>query len=362
MFCPRCFRRIDDPAQRICELDGTRLSVAKRIDLVSSTATPEAGAVLGGRYVVRGLLGKGGMAHVYLAEDGITGEPVAVKVLDAEHAKDRATRQRFLREVEIGATIKHPGIVDVLDSGERADGAPYLVLECLFGESLGELLRREKKVSPAFGLPLVRQAASALGAAHRAGAVHRDVQLENLFLLGEHGKPYALKVVDFGFAKLQQGPRTAAGMAVGTVAFMAPEQILTDPVDARTDVYGLGIVMFRMFTGKLPFAMRDHAQVVAHHLFVPPPSPSTLEPGLDPRLEMLILRAISKRVANRQASMDEIVAHVDRILATPWDPRRELESSDTPRVEPDEYEPVGPFAKATIPSLRRQLERDKGTA
>src|SRR5580692_3812721 len=146
---------------------------------------------------------------------------------------------------------------------------------------------------------MMARAASALAAAHRAGIIHRDVKPDNLFLVGERGAPYTLKVVDFGMAKLTEASSLSqSGMALGMLAYIAPEQALADPVDGRTDVYGLGVVLYRTVTGKLPFEAPDDARLVAAHLFAAPPRPSLVKPGLDPRLEAVILNAMRKRPEN----------------------------------------------------------------
>src|SRR4051812_42524419 len=139
MFCPRCHRTYDEPAQRFCPDDGAPLEGVAEVHRIRARNTKQVGAVLDGRYVIRGFIGKGGMARVYLAEDVITKGPVAVKILNADVARDRVARARFLREIEVAASIGHPNVVQVLDAGERPDGSPFIVLEFLFGESLGDL-------------------------------------------------------------------------------------------------------------------------------------------------------------------------------------------------------------------------------
>src|SRR5262249_16550758 len=159
----------------------------------------------------------------------------------------------FLREASAVKGLEHPNIVKISDTGERGDGAPYLVMEYLFGETLGAFLRREKKMLPEVALPFIYKAASALSAAHKAGIVHRDVKPDNVFVIGEAGEPYDIRLLDFGIAKLRRSNMTVAGTTIGTAEYMAPEQGLADPVDPRTDIYGLGAVMYRMLVGELPF-------------------------------------------------------------------------------------------------------------
>ncbi|MFT3776273.1 MAG: serine/threonine-protein kinase [Minicystis sp.] len=354
MFCPRCHRSFEDPSDGRCPDDGTVLTADGRLGHIRARPTRQIGAILDGRYQLKGLVGKGGMARVYLAEDIRTKEPVAVKILNRDIARDRVSRERFLREIEVAASIGHPNVVQVFDAGERPDGAPFIVLEFLHGESLGDLLRRDDAVEPAFGVPMIAKAASALAAAHRAGIIHRDVKPDNLFLVGERGAPYTLKVVDFGMAKLQEVSNLSqTGMTLGTLAYIAPEQALADPIDARTDIYGLGVVMYRMLTGQLPFNPADDAMLVAQHLFVPPLRPSAVRPGLDPRIEAVIMTALRKRPENRYPTMAALAEDLERILG-----ERPGEVREGPiRAAPDLYQAVRPNAVAAADVLRTLVGR-----
>ncbi|MCC6553170.1 MAG: serine/threonine protein kinase [Polyangiaceae bacterium] len=353
MFCPRCYRRYDDD-HRFCPHDGGQLTDGPDIKRIKSKPTEHVGLVVGGRYQVRGLLGKGGMAEVFLAQDRTTGAPVAVKILNPRHIREPSKRARFLLEATAGAKIVHPNVLKVLDVGLRDDGAPYLVMEYLFGESLGEWLRRERSMSVELGLPLVRQLAEGLAAAHREGVIHRDVKPANVFRVGEKGSPYAAQVVDFGFAKLAElSGLTQQGVAVGTIEYMAPEQTVNEPPDARTDVYGLGALMYRMFTGRLPFHIKDDAELLAHHLLVPPPPPALGEDRMASRLGAVILRALRKRPDHRYPSMEALLADLDR-LATPAGPEAALRPLD----EPDVYAPRTPFAINTARYFYKLLGKD----
>jgi serine/threonine-protein kinase len=352
MFCPRCFRRYKDD-HLFCPHDGMKLSAGPDIKRIKSKPTEHVGTLVGkGRYQVRGLLGKGGMAEVFLAQDRSTGEPVAVKILNARHIKEPTKRARFLLEATAGAKVVHDNLLKVLDVGLQEDGAPYLVMEFLFGESLGEWLRRERVMSPEMGVPLVRQIAAGLAAAHRQGVIHRDVKPGNIFLLGEKGQPYAAKVVDFGFAKLADfRGLTQAGMAVGTIEYMAPEQCVGDQPDARTDIYGVGVLMYRMFTGRLPFSHKDDAVLLAHHVLKTPPALDLGSEGPLSRLEAVILKALRKRPENRHPTMDALVEDLDRYVAPsgpPW--------ATQPIQMPDTYAPKTPFAINTANYFYKLLD------
>ncbi|AUX45564.1 protein kinase [Sorangium cellulosum] len=350
MICPRCHRAYTDLSYGFCPEDGARL-VQTLSAATPARPTRQFGAVLEDRYVIQGFIGAGGMSRVYLAADSRTKEQVAVKILNHSFAVDRGQRERFLRELEVAAEIGHPNIIKVLDAGERKDGAPFIVLELLTGESLGSMLRREGAVSEAVALPLIRQAASALSAAHAAGIIHRDVKPDNMFLVRSQAGPRVLKMMDFGFAKLRSGPATAAGIVLGTVPYMAPEQALADPVDGRTDVYALGVTMFRMLTGQLPFSSPDDVLVVAQHACAEAPRLSALRPGVDPRLEALVATALRKLPRNRFDSMQSLLEDVERILGV-----RPGEPIGAPLGKtPDLYEPVSPAAREALKFLRRQL-------
>jgi serine/threonine-protein kinase len=227
---------------------------------------------------------------------------------------------------------------------------PYLVMEILLGETLGEFLRREGSMPGDLALTFARQVAAGLAAAHRAGVIHRDIKPDNLFLLGERGEPYGIKVLDFGLAKRTHGSHfSAGGMVLGTIEYMSPEQLLTDPVDARTDVYGLGVVMFRMFTGQLPFDVKADLGMLAHQLLSPAPPPSWLNEAMDPRIELVMLTAMRKHPENRYPTMDDLLADMEIILGL----RPEQPVARPLQRDPDRYEPQTPRAREAAAVLTK---------
>ena len=350
MFCPRCHRRYD-LEHRFCPYDGDALVDGPRIDLMPSQTTRMAGERVGDRYEIRGFIGKGAMARVYLAEDTRTGRPVALKILSLSPSQRKAANatERFFREAQAAAKIGHPNIVEVYDVGQRPDGAPYLVMEYLFGESLGDLVRRETKLDVDIGLPILQQAASGLGAAHAVGVVHRDVKPDNIFLVGEPGDPYAVKILDFGLAKLEAlSSVTAAGTAVGTLEYMAPEQVVSDAPDARTDVYGLGVVMYRVFTGSLPFHAREDADLLAEQMFRVPAPPSSRASNLDASVDAVILRAMRKSPANRYPSMAALRDDLERLAGERPGPLAAIERA----ADRDAYEPQTDAGRAALEFFR----------
>jgi hypothetical protein len=277
------------------------------------------GALIGhhfGNYVAISVLGEGGMGTVYLAVHPGIGRQVAIKVLRPELGKDQDLLTRFLNEARAANAIRHPNIIEILDSGVTGPGISYLVMELLEGESLVARLRRLGWLQPADAIEIARQIASALGAAHAKKIVHRDLKPDNLFLIPapEPTNPTRerVKVLDFGIAKLQAAPRadsvrTRTGMLMGTPIYMSPEQCLgTREVDHRTDIYALGVILFEMLTGRPPFVSEGFGELVNLHINRAPPVPSTLRPGLPAVLDALVLKMLAKRPEDRIASMGEL--------------------------------------------------------
>jgi len=304
------------------------------------------GRLLGGRYRVQALIARGATAAVYQAEDLVTGAPVAVKVL----VNRRETHhQRLLQEWRVISSLDHPCIARIHDAGELDDGTPFLVLDLLEGESLGDLLRRQG-AAPAATLPLLRRAALALGAAHKAGVVHRDVKPDNLFLLGPRGTPRDIRVLDFGLSK-GASRLTEPGVAVGTAEYMAPEQTLTDPVDGRADIYALGVVLFRCFSGVLPFEDDNKLALMARQLLAPPPPFVAAHggPGASDRLARVVACALRKRPDLRYPTMDALAADLSRLM-------QGLDPAGHPGPEGDDiYLPRSEFGRGLVASFYQLL-------
>ncbi len=353
MICPRCQREVSDTFV-YCPYDAEPLEPATDVipfDSFRHRKTGMAGAVIGGRFQIKGFVNKGATARVYLAEDVRSHEQVIVKLFAPDATPTDETHARFRREAELLMGLTHPNIIKVLSFGE-VQGRPYVVTEPLRGESLGEYLRREGRMPTDLALAMMRHAALGLAAAHGAGISHRDVKPGNLFLLGPIGNPYGLKLIDFGLAKAATSGRISShDIVLGTVEYMAPEQIVTDPSDARTDVYGLGVVMFRVFTGHLPFDVETDLELLAHQMFSPAPPPSWLTEDIDPRIERVILRAMRKHPDNRYASMQALVADLERILGLSADEQVE----PLPEVAHDAYEPMTSSGRHAADVLRRHF-------
>jgi eukaryotic-like serine/threonine-protein kinase len=269
-----------------------------------------------GNYRAISLLGEGGMGAVYLAEHPTIGRRVAVKVLHKNYIRDENLLGRFLNEARAANAIRHPNIIEILDSGTIADGTPFLVMELLEGESLGGRLRRVGALPIPEAVELAYQTASALGAAHKKGIVHRDLKPDNLFIIPDPHEPERerIKVLDFGIAKLQQGStgdsvKTRTGTLMGTPIYMSPEQCRgTKAIDHRSDIYSLGVILFEMLVGQPPFVSEGFGELVNMHLNVQPPVPSSQNPAIPPALDAIVLKMLQKDPEKRFADMGEVQA------------------------------------------------------
>ena len=267
-----------------------------------------------GNYRAISLLGEGGMGAVYLAEHPAIGRRVAVKVLHKNYIRDENLLTRFLNEARAANAIRHPNIIEILDSGTIADGTPFLVMELLEGESLGTRIRRDGALPIQSAVEFCYQTASALGAAHKKGIVHRDLKPDNLFVVPDPHDPERerIKVLDFGIAKLQQSAndsvKTRTGTLMGTPIYMSPEQCRgTKTVDHRSDIYSLGIIFFEMLCGQPPFVSEGFGELVNMHLNVAPPAPSTQNANVSPTIDAIVLKMLSKNPDERFADMGELM-------------------------------------------------------
>jgi serine/threonine-protein kinase len=300
--------------------------------------------VVGRRYRILGYMDSGGTADVFLGQDLETEATVVIKQLTTEMANNHEIRERFLLEATAAKAIDHENVVKVTSVIESQNQPPFLTMEALDGETLGEYLRREGSMPLSTALEFMRQAVLALAATHDAGVIHRDVKPDNLFLLGKQGAPKSLKLIDFGMAKLKHATPTTNPVVLGTAQYMAPEQILVEHVDARTDIYGLGVVMFRTITGHLPFESEPTTEMLRHHVFSTPPPASWLQEELDPWVEDILLRAMRKHPENRYQSMAELLIDVDAALADNRPARRAMPL----KVTPDTYVPSSDEGREVI--------------
>ena len=276
-----------------------------------------------GNYRVTQKLGEGGMGSVYLAEHPAIGKKVALKVLHAEFAANQEVVARFFNEAKAVNDIQHPNIVDIVDYGVLAAGPSgeqmvYFIMEFLPGIALSDLIRREAPLSPERALSVSLQVADALAASHAKGIVHRDLKPDNIMLIQRGRERDFVKLLDFGIAKLtgdQAGSRrTRTGIVMGTPAYMSPEQCEgRGNIDHRTDIYALGIVIYEMITGRVPFLGEGYGEVLVQHLTQAPAAPSTIRGLIPPHVEQVVLKALEKRPDMRYPTMEDMM----RALADP---------------------------------------------
>jgi serine/threonine-protein kinase len=306
---------------------------------------PDAQPLLGGRYTLERELDAGGTAVIWLARDLALGEPRAVKLLTPHAAASPILRNCFLGGARAAMGVVHPNVVRVYAVHEPASELPYAVMELLEGEPLHVSLARNERLAPDLVLALARGAARGLAAAHAMNIVHCDVKPENLFVVGSEKH---VKVLDFDLAWMPDAPEHGERHVLrGTAKYMAPEQIVGDAVDARTDVYSLGVVLFRLLTGHLPFDLELGATLLRHQLSSPIPPPSWLVDELDPRLDAIVVRATRKNPANRYADMTTLLADLDALSLD-----LELVSSpDAMAATGDRYEPKSDHAWEAVRAL-----------
>ncbi len=357
LTCPRCRRSLSGD-YTWCPYDGERLagSAEEPVNQASGPPAllPHERASLAGlfeRFEVKGRLGKGGMATVYHAVERSAGMDVAIKVMSHVLARTSPERQRFLREAELMLPIRHPNIMHVYALGELKDGSPYIVMQYLDGESLGAVMRRGDPFELPVALRIAEEAASGLAVAHVEGIVHRDVKPDNIFLMGGLAKLRGVKMLDFGLARLYGASGlTASGMIVGTPEYMAPEQAVNEPVDARTDIYALGVVLYRMVTGSLPFNAKGQLDYLAAHLALKPPPMQGRGFEVPEELQRIVTGAMCKLPRNRYPSMPDLREDLSRLRAG-----RLSEVTGAPTLWEDVYEPQSELAKNIARILRKKV-------
>jgi beta-lactam-binding protein with PASTA domain len=263
----------------------------------------EAGTIIDGRYRVAARLGSGGMADVYLAQDTLLGRQVALKLLHHRFAEDQEFVERFRREASSAAGLSHPNVVAVFDRGEW-DGTYYIAMEYLPGRSLKAVVREHGPLSPGDATDIVVQILLATRFAHKRGIIHRDIKPHNV-ILDEEGRA---KVTDFGIARAGASDMTLTGSIMGTAQYLSPEQAQGHAVSESSDLYAVGIVLYELLTGQVPFEGESPVTVALKQVSVEPTPPSTLNPGVSPALEAVVMRSLAKDPAARFASADEFIA------------------------------------------------------
>jgi serine/threonine protein kinase len=264
------------------------------------------GRVIDGRYVVESILGQGGMGVVLRARHKFTGAQVALKMLQPDLQVNQDAQDRFLAEAQTPTTIGHPGIVQVLDAGKTPEGELYLAMELLTGRTLRQAMYPSPP--PQVTRRILLELLEALGAAHNRGIVHRDLKPENVFLVGPESR---VKLLDFGIAKVVQTGRTAAGMMLGTLAYMAPEQLSdASTVDARADLWAVGVMVYELLSGKLPFRGTQLSEIMTALATQEPDPIRVYLPTATPAIEAFLARALMKDRNQRFASAQDMAMGV----------------------------------------------------
>ncbi|WP_424212863.1 protein kinase domain-containing protein [Streptomyces sp. BI20] len=280
------------------------------------------GSLAGGRYRLNDLLGEGGMASVYLGHDTALDRPVAVKTLHSELGREQSFRERFRREAQAVAKLSHTNVVSVFDTGEGELGGevmPYIVMEYVEGDPLGSVLRADIERHGAMpadrALQVTADVLAALDASHEMGLVHRDIKPGNVMVT----RRGTIKVMDFGIARAMQSgvtSMTQTGMVVGTPQYLSPEQALGRGVDARSDLYSVGIMLFQLLTGRLPFDADSPLAIAYAHVQEEPVAPSTVNRSVTPAMDALVLRALKKNPNERFPTAEAMRGECLRVLAS----------------------------------------------
>lgn len=366
--CPHCQAALPGNEQTLISREDATLLASEEKTLISqdSGLRPSssaglfakemvAGKVLGNRYEIKDAIGSGGMGAIYTARRIHIGDTVAVKVLRPEVVHDSQSRERFQREARAAAKLHHPNAVVVHDFGQDADGTTYIVMEYLEGRSLRDFLNEEKIPALPQTLGIIKQACAAIEAAHRLGIIHRDIKPDNIILLDSHDEVAHVKILDFGIAKLldrtndagETDPTlTQVGTVIGTPNYMSPEQCQGESLDARSDVYSLGIVLYEMLTGVQPFTAKNSTGVVIKHVTEKPRRLVTVNPNISADVERVVLKALEKKPEARQQSALDLA--------------REFEAAVNQVSQPKSFAPIPQVAetqfdtKAVIPATKTE--------
>src|SRR5258707_11240423 len=366
-ICPACGKESPN-TMTICSVDAA---------VLQNPSDPLLGQTLAGKYRVEKLIKRGGMGAVYQGKHVLMDKTVAIKVLRPALAVDDDVVARFSREAKAASRISHPHAVSVTDFGESENGIVFLVMEYLDGRTLKEIIRSEGAMSLTRVVEIIRQVTGALDAAHAQGVVHRDLKSDNIMVSQTNGGDWA-KVLDFGIAKIQQpasvkdADLTAPNLVIGTPQYMSPEQCSqTQPPDARSDIYSLGVIIYEMLTGRVPFTGETATMIMMQQVQDAPPSVLATRPDLPPAVAAVIMRALAKVPADRFQTAGELFAALSsaagedvsaapRSAATianvPVSPAADDEDEETvvrPRATPQYAQPTGaPEAMASYSPWR----------
>ncbi|MBI2893522.1 MAG: protein kinase [Deltaproteobacteria bacterium] len=303
-LCPTCRSEYDDSAS-YCPEDG---------GLLTSTTDPLIGRTIANRYRIMQKIGIGGMSAVYLARHALIDRFNAIKFLRRDLAAEQVHRDRFLREAKAVNRINHPNIVEITDYGETEDGLVYLVMEYVPGDALATVMA--KGTLPALrAIQICQQIAGALGRAHQMGVIHRDLKPENILLVGKEEGRDVIKILDFGVAKLVDAPTiTGTDQVFGTPGYIAPEMVAGEPMDGRSDLYGLGVMLYEMICGALPYDWKYPGDLLVKRLSEDPVPPTERDPTFPRALEKVVLKALSRQPSARHRDAFHMLEELEAVL------------------------------------------------
>ena len=349
IICPECGLENEDTATN-CASCGSLLTEEDE-ETRSDIFVPsfKKGATVAERYEILAEVGKGGFGRVFRARDVEAQEPVALKVLNPALTSDERVRARFLGEVKLCRRIAHPNVIKVFDVLELG-GFCVIVMEYVDGRSLKQMIRQEGALGLGRAFTIVSQVCQGLDAAHSVGVVHRDVKPQNILIT----KSLGVKIVDFGLARHLGGKSISqSGVILGTPEYMSPEQVSGKSVDARSDIYSLGVVMYEMLTGRVPFPGETPVAIILGHLKKPPESPRTLRPDLPPWASYMVLKAMAKKPAHRFQKATEIAEYFERNL-------RDSQDGGTVQAASEESVPEQARVATAVHPPRRPAVRPQG--
>jgi serine/threonine-protein kinase len=372
MVCSQCQTPNSDRA-RFCNNCGTTLAVSQSADDVKTLTSSDEnaasietekkdkliGRTIEGRYRIDSLIGLGGMGSVYRVTRLLIGDEVAMKILHSEQVADPHVAERFRREAQAAARLKHPNAVSIYDFGITSDGLQYLVMELLEGQSLRQIIKQEGPLPASLAAEITTQVCAALDEAHRCNIIHRDIKPDNI-IINSTIAALRVKVLDFGIAKLRDDVAshlTQTGSVIGTPHYMSPEQCLGEELDSRADIYSVGIVLYEMLCGRVPFSSPVSTAVVVQHVNQPPQSLRALNAGIAPQVEAVVFHALEKRRDGRpttaSALAQELTAAVHATSGqvqghSTWPQLNEMPA--TVQLPVAQASGPNPSARSTVPS------------